>query len=62
MKELREQVHQALKSVTFNDTPVVHEAIQSDLGYKNIEDRVINVMIDNGVTASAAIPQIERML
>jgi hypothetical protein len=62
MKELREQINQALKSVTLNDTPTVYEAIQSNLGYKNIEDRIINTMIDNGVTASAAIPQIERML
>jgi len=62
MKEVRQNVKQALESVTKSNAPMVFEAIQTENGYKNIEDLIINMMIDNSMTASACIPHIEEML
>lgn len=62
MKEVRTAVEQALKKVTKTNAPRIYEAIQTEQGYSLIEDRIINMMIDNNFTASACIPHIEESL
>lgn len=62
MKKVRDDIAKALATVIKNNAPTVYEAIQSTNGYKNIEDMIINMMLDNGMTASACIPHIEEMI
>jgi hypothetical protein len=62
METIRNEVANALNTVTPEAAPRVYEAIQSELGYKHIEDKAINMMIDNRMTASATIPHIENEL
>lgn len=61
-KKVRKTIKKELQTVNSSNAPRVFEAIQTDLGYKNIEDRVINMMIDNNSSASAAIGLIEMTL
>lgn len=61
-KKLRQSIKDVLGNVTEKSSPMVFEAIQSEMGYRNIEEMVINMMIDEGMTPSATIPHIERLL
>lgn len=62
MNDLRIDIAKALKTVTEKNAPRVFEAIQTELGYKNIEDKMINMMLDNNMTASAVIPHLDNEL
>lgn len=62
MKEVRQAIKEALQTVTAKNAPTVYEAIQTEIGYKGIEDMIINMMIDENMTASACIPHIEEMI
>jgi hypothetical protein len=62
MTELRNEIAKVLKTVTEKSAPRVFEGIQSELGYKNIEDKIINMMLDNNISASATIPHLENEL
>lgn len=62
MKKVRESIKNALQTVTAENAPTVYEAIQTELGYKSIEDMIINMMIDENMTASACIPHVEEMI
>jgi len=63
-KELREEILLQLKKVNSKPqlTPGIHHIIQSEKGYRWMENRIIQMMISDGVTVSAAIPQIEMEL
>ena len=62
MNALRKTIKKALDGVTKDNAPNVYAAIQTENGYKTIEDMIINMMIDNNFTASGCIPQIEEMI
>lgn len=62
MKAVRNDIKNALQQVTKTNAPMVYNAIQTELGYKNLEDRIINMMIDDNMTASACIPHLENEL
>lgn len=62
MEDIRNSIADVLETVTPENSPRVYEAIQSELGYKNVEDQIINLMIDQTMTASACIPHVEEML
>lgn len=62
MKAVRKNIKQALQTVTTKNAPRVYDSLQTKVGYKNIEDMVLNMMIDNNMTASATIPHIEEMI
>lgn len=61
-KQVRQEVYNALQMVTAANAANVFEGIQTESGYQNIEDMMINMMIDDNMTASATIPHIETML
>lgn len=63
-KRLRQEVFQQLQKVNKNIhlTPKIHKLIQTEKGYSWVERRIINMMINDGITASACIPQIESEL
>ncbi len=62
--ELREAILEQLKKVQAKPelTPSVHRIIQSEKGYRWLENRIIQLMISDGLTPSATIPQIEAEL
>jgi hypothetical protein len=62
MKKVRQDVANALSTVTMKNAPMVYGAIQTETGYKNMEDRIINLMIDENITASGCIPHLENTL
>ncbi len=63
-KRLREEILQQLQKVNKNSdlTPAIYKLIQSHKGYSWMENRIIQMMISDGITASASIPQIESEL
>lgn len=60
--QLRQEIYEQLKTVTPANAPKVHELIQSESGYRNVEQRIINLVIRDRITPSACIPQIENEL
>ena len=59
IENLRQHIQNALREVTTQNALKVYNAIQSELGYKNMEDRIIQMMIAANMTASACIFPIE---
>lgn len=61
-KKLRANIKNALKTVTASNSPSVYELLQTENGYKTVEDMIIKLMANDNMTASAAIPQVENMI
>lgn len=63
-KRLREEILTQLRLVNERPklTPEVHKLIQTEKGYAWMENRIIRMMVTDGITASATIPQIESEL
>lgn len=63
-KRLRKEIYDQLQKVNKNKalTPKVYELIQTEKGYGWMEQRIINMVIRDGITVSACIPQIEEEL
>jgi DNA repair protein RadC len=61
---LREEIFSQLNRVNKDDelTPKIYELIQTKNGYKWVETSIIQMMISDGITASACVPQIESEL
>lgn len=59
---LRENIQNALNQVRLENAPKIYNVIAEQSGYKNIEDRIIHMMIDENFTASACIIHIENSL
>lgn len=59
---LRTAILYELKKVNQKNAPKIYEKIKTDDGYKWIEQRIINMVIIDGITPSACIPQIEAEL
>jgi hypothetical protein len=58
---IRLKVKEALEKVTAKNSPKIHAVIQSQDGYKVIEELIITKMCqNNGFTASACIPHVEK--
>lgn len=62
MKSLRKAIKSALSKVSKKNAPMIYDAIQTENGYKNMEDRMVHIMIDNDLTASESVPHLESTL
>ncbi len=61
-QQLRHEIFEQLSNVTVSNAPKVFRLIQSESGYRNVEQRIINLVIRDRITPSACIPQIENEL
>lgn len=63
-KRLRKEIFDQLQKVNKNKmlTPKIYDLIQSENGYSWVEKRIISMVIQDGITISACIPQIENEL
>lgn len=63
-KRLRQEIFEQLQKVNKNKmlTPNIYNLIQTQNGYAYIEQRIINMVINDRITISASIPQIETEL
>lgn len=63
-KRLRKEVFDQLQKVNKNKmlTPKIYDLIQTEKGYAWVEQRIISMVIRDGITISACIPQIETEL
>ena len=57
--KLRSQIYGALLRVTSANSPEVYNRIQTESGYKSMEQKIIDRVINGNIVVSAAIPQIE---
>lgn len=57
---VRNHIAEVLKNVTGKNSPSVHLLVQTELGYKGIEERIIVMMQSDNISASACIPHIEK--
>lgn len=60
--KLRENIKIALATVNSVNAPIIHKLLQTESGYKIIEEMIITKMIQNDFSASACIPHLEREL
>lgn len=59
---LREAINKELKKITPSVYPKIHTRIKNRIGYAQIEDTIINMVIANGMTPSACIGLLEAEL
>jgi UDP:flavonoid glycosyltransferase YjiC (YdhE family) len=62
---IEQQIRAGIKDVlatkvTKANSPKVYEAIQTEQGYKAIEEIIINKLVSYGFSISGCIPHIER--
>jgi hypothetical protein len=60
--QLRQEIYGQLTQVTPYNAPKVHRLIQSESGYRDVEQRIIQLVVRDRITPSACIPQIENEL
>jgi hypothetical protein len=60
--ELRSEIMAQLKRVTPHNAPNVWKLIQTESGYRDMENRIIRMVAVEGLTPSACIPHIENEL
>ena len=59
-KQLRQKVKKILESISNDQNPTIFEAIQVESGYKNIENQMIKMAINDGISLEATLYYIER--
>lgn len=59
---LRHEILEQLSKVTQSNAPKIYKMIQTESGYRNIEQQIIGMVIRERITPSACIPQIENEL
>lgn len=57
---IRIKIKEILETVTKVNSPKVYEIIQTESGYKMLEEMIINKVCLSNITPSACIPHIER--
>jgi hypothetical protein len=60
MKKLRNQIFAELKKVTSKSAKNVFNAIQHERGYKMVEELIIHMMVDEQMSISGCIPNVNR--
>ena len=60
--QLRTEIMAQLKRVTSMNAPNVWKLIQTESGYRDMENRIIRMVATEGLTPSACIPHIENEL
>jgi hypothetical protein len=61
-QQLRSEIMTQLKRVTSQNAPNVWKLIQTESGYRDMENRIIRMVATEGLTPSACIPHIENEL
>jgi hypothetical protein len=61
-QQLRAEIMAQLKKVNTLNAPNVWQLIQSESGYRDMENRMIRMVAVEGLTPSACIPHIENEL
>ena len=61
-QQLRAEIMAQLKRVTTLNAPKVLKLIQTESGYRDMENRIIRIVAVEGLTPSACIPHIENEL
>lgn len=60
--KLRDQIYNDLQNVSVANAPKINDALQTESGYQNIEERIITLVCNENLTPNAAIPHIENMM
>jgi hypothetical protein len=61
-QQLRTEIMAQLKRVTSQNAPNVWKLIQTESGYRDMENSIVRMVAVEGLTPSACIPQIENEL
>ncbi len=57
--QLRAEILAALRRVDAENCPNIWKRIQTRTGYAQVEEMIINMVINDHITPSACIPQLE---
>ena len=61
-QQLREKIKETLATVTAANSPTIYQLIQSEQGYKIVEEQLIQKVCQNNISVSACIPHLESEL
>ena len=61
-QQLRAKIKETLATVTKANSPTIYQLIQSEQGYKIVEEQLIQKVCANNISVSACIPHLEREL
>lgn len=61
-QQLRKEILLQLSRVNPDNAPKVYQLIQTECGYRDMEQRIIGMVVRDRITPSACIPQIENEL
>lgn len=61
-QELRNAIKNTLATVTEANSPTIYQLIQTEQGYKFVEEKLIEKVCKNNLTVSACIPHLENEL
>ena len=59
-KQLRQKIQKILQNVDRKQYPEIYRAIQVETGYQNIENQMIKMAINDGISLDATLYHIER--
>lgn len=62
MKAVRDQIFNELKKVTPKMADSVFNAVQTERGYKMVEELIIKMMVNEQIRISSCIPHINDMI
>lgn len=60
--QLRTKIKETLQTVSIANSPTIYKLIQTESGYKIVEEMIINKVCLENITPSACIPHLEREL
>jgi hypothetical protein len=60
--EVRSAIHIALANLKREAAPTIYDLIQTENGYKYVENEIVIMMCKENFTASACIPHLNDML
>lgn len=61
-EELRTEILRQLRKVDDQNAPHIFKLIQTEAGYREVENRIIYMVAQEHITPSACIPHIENEL
>lgn len=61
-ERLRQEIFWQLGLVTKDNAPKIYQLLQTEAGYSNLEQQIINMVVRDKLTPSACIPHIENEL
>lgn len=62
MKALNNHIARLLNNIDEDDYPKIAKMVKTNSGYAYVQDLIVNMMVDEEMTASATLYHVEKMI